>query len=231
MNKKNLLLLHGALGSKKLFESLKALLSNEFNIYDLNFEGHGGRLSDKEFSIDLFVHNTLEFIQENGIERTNVFGYSMGGYVALKLAMEHSELLERIITLGTKFNWTKEIAEKEVRMLDPVKVEEKVPAFAKQLEQLHDPCDWKEIMHKTSRMMLDMGNGNKLSDDNLQLIPNQTLIGVGELDNMVTVEESKHASNLLTNGELRIIEGFKHPLELVPMDRLAGLILGFIAKN
>jgi esterase/lipase len=231
MNKKNLLLLHGALGSKKQFESLRELLYNEFNIYDLNFEGHGGRLSDKEFSIDLFANNTLEFIQEIGMERTNIFGYSMGGYVALKLAIEHSNLIERIITLGTKFNWTKEIAEKEIRMLDPVKVEEKVPSFAKQLEKLHYPCDWKEIMNKTSRMMIDMGNGNKLSEDNLKQISNQTLIGLGELDNMVTVEESKNASNLLPNGELRIIEGFKHPIELIPTDRLANLILNFTTKN
>ncbi|NOT38135.1 MAG: alpha/beta hydrolase [Saprospiraceae bacterium] len=231
MNKKNLLLLHGALGCKKQFESLKELLANEFNIYDLNFEGHGGRLSDKEFSIDLFAKNTLEYIQEIGLERTNIFGYSMGGYVALKLASENSDFIERIITLGTKFNWNKEVAEKEIRMLDPIKVEEKVPSFAKQLENLHYPCDWKEIMNKTSRMMIDLGNGNKLSDDNLKQISIPTLIGVGELDNMVTVEESKNVSDLLQNAKLRILEGFKHPLELIPMDKLAKLILDFTTKD
>jgi pimeloyl-ACP methyl ester carboxylesterase len=231
MHKKNLLLLHGALGSKKQFEPLWELLSDEFHIYDLNFEGHGGRLSDQEFSIDLFAQNVLEFIEKVGLERTNVFGYSMGGYVALKLAMEHSDLFERIITLGTKFHWTKEVAEKEVRMLDPVKVAEKVPAFAMQLEQLHNPCDWKEIMHKTARMMLDLGNGNKLSDDHLKHIPNQTLIAVGELDHMVTIEESKHASELLPNGAYRILAGCKHLIDLVPMDSLAELILDYTKEN
>ena len=57
-----------------------------------------------------------------GIGRSDITvspGHSMGGYVALKLALKRPELVDRIITLGTKFNWTPEVAAKEVKMLNP----------------------------------------------------------------------------------------------------------------
>jgi pimeloyl-ACP methyl ester carboxylesterase len=231
MNKQNLILLHGALGSKKQLEPLKHILADEFHIYNLNFEGHGGRLSNNEFSIDLFLSNVLDLIHEKGIEGTNIFGYSMGGYVALKLALDHAELVGRIVTLGTKFNWTKESAEKEVRMLNPAKVEEKVPAFARHLQKIHAPCDWKEVMSKTSRMMINMGNGNQLSEDDLRRISAQVLIGIGGLDKMVSVEESRSAAHLLPHGEFMVIEGFQHPFETIDMGRMADILSNFIAKH
>ena len=55
----------------------------------------------------------------------------MGGYVALQLANKHPKYVQKIITLGTKFAWDKETAAKEVKMLNPEKIEEKIPAFAK----------------------------------------------------------------------------------------------------
>lgn len=48
---KKLLLLHGALGSKNQFKSLKEILKSDFDVYDFNFEGHGGLVSDADFSI------------------------------------------------------------------------------------------------------------------------------------------------------------------------------------
>jgi len=227
MSKPNLLLLHGALGSKNQFTHLKRSLADQFNVYDLDFEGHGGRLSDKDYSISLFANNIMDFIEENSLVKTHIFGYSMGGYVALKLASENQTWIDRIVTLGTKFNWTPEIADKEVRMLNPSKVEEKVPKFATYLSKLHSPDDWKTIMRKTAQMIIDMGNGKKLSEIELSSITNKILIGIGELDNMVTTEESKYTAELIPNGELDIIEGLKHPIETVDVNRLAVLLRSF----
>ena len=39
---KNLLVLHGAIGSKSQFDSIASLLDNQFDIHLLNFSGHGG---------------------------------------------------------------------------------------------------------------------------------------------------------------------------------------------
>lgn len=162
----NLLLLHGALGCKDQFDPLAKILEDHFNLHLLNFEGHGGEHSDIHFSIDLFAGKTSDFIKENKIEGTNVFGYSMGGYVALKLALNQPGTINKIITLGTKFQWDETTAEKEIKMLNPENIELKVPQFAAELKRRHYPEDWKIVMKKTAGMMHALGNGQamKLSD-------------------------------------------------------------------
>jgi esterase/lipase len=127
---KQLLVLHGALGAQQQFEELKTLLESQFTVHTLNFEGHGGRTSNAPFSMDLFVENVRDYLQENNLSSCSVFGYSMGGYVALKFAAKFPGTVNEIVTLGTKFGWSPEIALKETAMLNPEKIEEKVPKFA-----------------------------------------------------------------------------------------------------
>ena len=225
MSKPNLLLLHGALGSKAHFDSLRNLLSDQFNVFDLNFEGHGNQITENEFSIELFADNVLHLLQEQNITKTDIFGYSMGGYVGLKLALNHPELVGKILTLGTKFNWTKAVSEQEVRKLNPEIIAAKVPVFAKRLEELHSADSWKVVVNKTAKMMLDLGNGKKISDESLAQLDNQITIGIGELDRMVTLEESQRIAELLPNGKLEIISGFKHPIEQIDVQELANFIL------
>ena len=149
----------------------------------------------------------------------------MGGYVGLKLALSHPELVGKILTLGTKFNWTKAISEQEVRKLNPEIIAAKVPVFAKRLEELDSADSWKVVVNKTAKMMLDLGNGKKISDASLAQLNNQITIGIGELDNMVTLEESQRIAELLPNGKLEIISGFKHPIEQIDVQELANFIL------
>lgn len=226
--KQNLLLLHGALGTKDQFKILKEKLSNDFEVHDLDFEGHGKRESTKDFSMQLFAENVIQYLTEKNISKTHIFGYSMGGYVALTLAKLKPELIGKIITLGTKFDWTKESAEKEVKMLNPEKIAEKVPAFAKILETIHAKNNWKEVVSKTAKMMLELGNGEKLSEQELSEIKQQTLIGIGGKDRMVSIEESRESAEILTNGQLEIIEDFQHPIDKIDKEKLRVIIVDFI---
>ena len=66
-------------------------------------------------------------------------------------------IINSIVTFGTKFNWSKEAAAKEVKMLNPEVIEEKVPKFAQMLKDTHAPNDWKTLLHKTAAMMKGLG--------------------------------------------------------------------------
>ena len=231
MKDSNIILLHGALGTKRQFVQLAELLSNQFNVYTLNFEGHGDRASTSKFSIELFTNNTIKFIQESNIQKTNIFGYSMGGYVGLNLAKQYPEYVDKIVTLGTKFNWSKEAAEAEVKMLNPIIIEQKIPKFAEALKQLHSPNDWKEVLTKTAELMLNLSTGNKLNSNDFHQIKHEILIGIGSLDKMVSIEESKNAVSHLTNSQLKIIDGFYHPIEKNDSKQLAVIIEEFIHQG
>ncbi|MDZ4747290.1 MAG: alpha/beta hydrolase [Saprospiraceae bacterium] len=223
--KENLILLHGALGSKTQLEPLKELLSSAFDVYTLNFSGHGGDLIEGPFTIDLFVRNIIEFMDTHHILSAHLFGYSMGGYVALQLAHQFPGRARKIITLGTKFHWDPASAAKEVRMMNPEVIEHKIPAFADTLAKRHAPAAWKSIMILTAEMMTELGAGKAMTAADFATIENEVLICIGTDDHMVTIEESENTASQLKKGHLKIIEGFRHPLEAIDIDQLAVIIL------
>ncbi|MCR9182220.1 MAG: alpha/beta fold hydrolase [Flavobacteriaceae bacterium] len=153
---KTLLLLHGAIGAKDQLSPLAEDLRNHYEIHNLNFSGHGGCDFDSAFSIENFADEVLNYLNTMKIETASIFGYSMGGYVALYFASKHAERVEKIVTLATKFEWSPEISQKETKMLNPGIIKEKIPAFAKALQQRHHPQSWETVLKRTSQMMLDL---------------------------------------------------------------------------
>jgi pimeloyl-ACP methyl ester carboxylesterase len=222
---KDLVLLHGAIGAAPQLKPLAELLSGPFNVHTFNFEGHGGREIEGDYSINRFVANLIAYLDENKLEKISVFGYSMGGYVALKAAALHPGRIESIVTLGTKFQWDPETASNEVRMLNPERIEEKVPQFAQQLNNLHAPLDWKEVLKGTAQMMVNLGNGSGLTDIEIASIQIPALIGIGEKDQMVSIEESKRVADLLPNGKMMVFENFQHPIEKVDLQVLRMILV------
>jgi len=217
----NLLLLHGALGSKGQFSELENLLGECFKVYSLNFSGHGGLpIPEEPFSIDLFSKDVLKWMEENKVSRMNIFGYSMGGYVALYIARHYPQKICKIFTIATKFKWNEDLASKEIKMLDPVKINEKVPAFAKQLKKRHSPQDWENVLKKTAEMMKNLGENNALNDEDFRSIENQVLVAIGDRDRMVTLDETVDVYMKLRNGRLLVLPATPHPLEEIDYARL-----------
>ncbi|MBK8983637.1 MAG: alpha/beta fold hydrolase [Ignavibacteria bacterium] len=209
---------------EKIAENLKS----DFRITLLNFSGHGGKeIPDEKFSIEMFAGDALNLLEKSRIDNADIFGYSMGGYVALYIARYYPGKLNRIYTLGTKFEWNPEISQREIRMLNPEKIKEKLPEYANELSKRHSPEDWKIVLRKTSEMMTDMGNKNPLTDEDFKLIDNEIMISVGDSDKMVSVEESKHVSNLLKNGRFMLLPDTLHPIEKVSVDLITNAIRDF----
>lgn len=217
---RELLLLHGALGSKEQFNGLENLLSGEFKTHSLNFSGHGRRPSHHHaFTIQNFAHEVLDWMNENYIQTIDVFGYSMGGYVALWLASFYPERVGKIFTLGTKLKWNEEEAQRETKMLNAEKIVEKVPAFAKALAERHGEHEWKSVMLKTAAMMNDLAHTHLTEQDFIK-IENQILLTRGSKDTMVTFEETDYTHRLLKNSEIKTYENVAHAIEQVPVELL-----------
>ena len=138
VKKPALIILHGALGCKEQFTEWARKLSKKFDCLLMDFSGHGSRSGEEiDFSIELFSEDLKKFIQIHRLTRPHILGYSMGGYVALYSARENPELLGKIITIATKFDWNPETSKKEAGYLKPELMLQKVPALAEQLKQRH----------------------------------------------------------------------------------------------
>src|SRR5690349_14038039 len=111
---REVLLLHGALGSKTQLDPLKTLLAADGRIvHTLNFSGHSGEPFAAHFGIEAFANDILNYIKAHRLEKVDIFGYSMGGYAALWLAHQHPGYVGKVVTLGTKYDWSRASAEKE----------------------------------------------------------------------------------------------------------------------
>lgn len=100
-----------------------------------------------------------------------------------------------------------------------------MPKFAQQLNNLHAPLDWKEVLKGTAQMMVDLGNGSGLTDVEIASIQIPVLIGIGEKEKMVSIEESKRVADLLPNGKMMVFENFQHPIEKVDLQVLRMILL------
>jgi len=220
-----ILILHGALGSASQLESVKsAMESSGMTVHSLNFSGHGGASFQNHFGIEQFADDTLKYIKSHHLKQVNIFGYSMGGYVALWLAKKYPDIVGKILTLGTKFDWSAESASREVKKLNAEKILEKIPAFARILESRHAPNDWKILIQKTADMMMALGESPILTKEILQAIQHPTLICLGDQDDMADRNYSEQVASFLPNGKFMLLENTPHPIEKVDLKKLISLI-------
>jgi pimeloyl-ACP methyl ester carboxylesterase len=219
-----LLLLHGAIGASAQLKPLANSLGTQYQVLTFDFSGHGGKAYNGGFYIQSFAEEVLAFLDEKDIQQANIFGYSMGGYVALYLAKQYPARVKSICTLATKFHWNEAIAEKEVKMLDPLKIEEKLPAFADTLRQRHAPNDWKEVLKYTGEMMLGLGRQNVLAIEDYASINIPVMILLGDRDKMVSLEETLDVYKALPAGKLGILPSTQHPIEQVNVELLSAFL-------
>lgn len=228
-NKKDLLLLHGAIGSKKQLDVLANILAGDYIIHRFDFPGHGENANQSsQFSIHNFVNFLRNYILDNSLVKPSVFGYSMGGFVALTLEAEE-KVFGDIMTLNTKFQWDRETAQKEKKMFIPEVIEQKVPHFADKLKQVHGEENWARLLEYHRNMMDDISENKPLPDYLLSRINTRVLITRSDNDEMVTKPESERVVDLINNSNYFEIGNSRHAIEQIDIDVLIDKINNFFS--
>lgn len=226
---KSIVLLHGAVGAAHQFEKLKQELAVNYQVFTMDFTGHGERSSEEsDFSIESFASDLDHFLTTNELIHPFIFGYSMGGFVACYHALHFSNKAEKIITLGTKFYWTPDIAKKEIKMLEPKIISEKIPQFALQLKQRHGDIYWENILTKTASMMVKMGKDCPIKTDDFMQLEMPVCYGLGDRDTMVSLDETWNAYKHTPAGSMYILPETPHPVEKVKVSELVWRINQFL---
>lgn len=229
----DLLLIHGALGAGPQLAPLQSLLGTEYKTHVVELEGHGSTPSlGPAYDVARFAENVREFMHVRAIDRAAIFGYSMGGYVALALAAESPALVTSVATLGTKLAWTPEVAARETSRLDPATIRAKVPKFADVLEQRHRGAGgWETVLAKTSALMTALGARPVVDAGMLARIAQPVRLMVGDRDAVVTIDETTSAARALAKGEAAVLPNTPHPFEQVRLPVIAALLHDFAGRQ
>lgn len=225
MEKAPLLLLHGALGTSQSFKQLIPLLSDKFDIYTFDFICHGQNANDdKVLTMNNITKQLSDFIDDNQLNAVHVFGYSMGGYAAMNLALTQPNKILSLFTFATKWDWNEESSKKEASMLNADKIEEKVPKFAAYLASLHGDNNWKKTTKKVQEMMIDLGGNNPFAEKNFSEITLPITLSVGDRDSTVSIEETIGVYRNLPNAKLFVIPNTPHAFEKLDLSLIIKMI-------
>ncbi|MEX2129893.1 MAG: alpha/beta fold hydrolase [Pseudohongiellaceae bacterium] len=96
---KPLIILHGLFGSLNNWNWQSRELAREFAVTALDLRNHGGSVHHADMNYALMAKDVLTFLDAQQIDSCYLLGHSMGGKVAMQLALEHPERVERLLVV------------------------------------------------------------------------------------------------------------------------------------
>lgn len=94
-----LVILHGLLGSSRNWQSAGRDLASSFQVCALDLRNHGNSFHAREMDYGTLANDVAAWMDAHGVGRAHLLGHSMGGKVAMRLACEQSERVERLVVV------------------------------------------------------------------------------------------------------------------------------------
>jgi len=108
-----LILLHGGLGLSSMFGEVLPLLAKTRQVIAVDLQAHGHTADiDRPIRYELMADDIAALIKHFGFRKADVMGYSLGGGVALRTAIQHPEVVKKLVLVSTPFRrdgWYPEI--------------------------------------------------------------------------------------------------------------------------
>jgi 3-oxoadipate enol-lactonase len=89
--------IHGTAFGHRNFEKMTPLMAERFTVIDFDLPGYGESRGAPQPTLDGIAEQVFEFIRAIGYERLNIHGTSFGAMIALSLAAQHPEVVDRLI--------------------------------------------------------------------------------------------------------------------------------------
>lgn len=226
-----LLLLHGTGGHCEAYARNLAPLSRRFRTVTFDFAGHGLTThAPRDLEIDDYVAQTIGVMDTLGIERANLSGESLGGWVAARLAARHPTRVRRMILNtpgGTLVNpavmdrirtlsqaAADDPSDERIRarlewlMADPTSVTDELVAIRRTLYSRPGFAD--SMRHLLCLQDVDVRTRNLLTDDELAGITAPTMVVWTSDDPSGPAAEGRAIRERIPGATFSFIDGAGH---------------------
>jgi 3-oxoadipate enol-lactonase len=218
-------------------------LRSSFRIVRHDSRGHGASDAPKgRYSIELLGRDVVSLLDALGIERVHLCGESMGGLVALWLAANHPDRIERAIfastavKIGTKDRWDERVRALEegdmnsirdmvMRRLLTTSFRERSPEVARRVEAtlVSTPPDGYAascIAVRDADLTHEVGR-----------IRAPSLIVVGADDVGISQREAHDLHERIAGSELVLLEDASHLCNIEQPERFNHAVLAFLGEG
>jgi len=99
-----LVLLHGGIGEIDMFGPVLPALAAGRQVIAVDLQGHGGTADiARPLSYEAMADDVAALVHHLGLSNASVLGYSLGGGVALRTAIQHPQVVRRLVIVSTPF--------------------------------------------------------------------------------------------------------------------------------
>lgn len=94
-----LIVMHGVFGSSDNWQSVGKELAEQHKVYLVDMRNHGKSPHSEQFDYDVMAQDIIELMDDEGLDRAAILGHSMGGKVAMSLAMTYPSRVSRLVVV------------------------------------------------------------------------------------------------------------------------------------
>lgn len=202
---KPLVLLHGAFGWATVYPALAKTRQQ----IAVELQGHGHTADiDRPLTIEQMADDVAALLKHLKIEQADVFGYSMGGNVALALAIRHPGVVGRLAINGSNFAAIEEAYEPEsFKQFKSLPADFAAPLLKGPYDKVApDPKQWPVLVAKVKRLGLEWKGFTR---EQMKSIRAPVLITLGDRDG-VRPEHAVEMFRLIPNAKLAVFPGGDH---------------------
>jgi len=97
--RQSILILHGLFGSKRNWQSIARQISEQCQVFTLDLRNHGESDHHEDMTYQAMADDVFRFISEHSLENVTIIGHSMGGKVAMQMALQHPEIIKKLVII------------------------------------------------------------------------------------------------------------------------------------
>lgn len=218
------LLLHGGLSNAEWWVNLSpALVAAGYRVIAMDSRGHGrSAWGDAPITYEQMAADAIGLLDHLDIATPDVVGWSDGGIIALHLAINHPDRLNRVVAYGANFT------PDGVQFVpsDQIPPYERLIADYRRLAP--EPERFEELGKALDALYAVAPN---YSDEALGGISVPVLVLDGEADEFVKTDHTRRLAELIPGAELVLIPGTGHFAPFVRPALFNQIVLSFLAGD
>jgi pimeloyl-ACP methyl ester carboxylesterase len=209
-----LVLVHGGMCTiEACLGKLRPAFTKDWRTIAPELQGHGRTADiDRPLTMDQLTEDIAALLRQLDVRNADFFGFSIGGGIALRLALKHPQLVHKAVIYGVQYS-NEGLVPGLLESLKTLKAQDMPPRFRDGYARVApDPTKFQTLVTKIGAMVAsDQG----VSPQAIRSIQAPILVMVGDGD-FVRPEHAVAMYRLLPHGQLAVLPQSTH---FAPLDR------------